>query len=769
MPSKIAASFDEIINAVEAPLDISLDCSPIDKGIDNYHCDVELSEKFVMYTKELVEEQVKLIVAGHRLSASNSEKMGDYRDSYTDMMKVTFYRCKTDLKPSEIVLLQFAVVKFVITQVREKLQNFAEQLEETLGQQQYSGSRSLLATQQRQQWFRKHQAAFQYRVNRLMLRQLQREENNQLKPLRAQVMGDLLPEAINILFNPLLYAASPQDPTVLLENYSVWSKDFSSLNESIEDVLAEVLPELKVTQLKTDTKLSSAETEAFDVLGGLFSAQMLMGPSEDQKDAVAETFSWMEHPGNVRWLFDGRLLQKHLDVAKEEGGLRAGWSLKSDIKKLLKSSNQLEKTLSEDGQFRNMVAGHRLSDLTQKDIEIVDISQACTFVAGKDEKKILSQIDESLEGAAPLVERLKKTRAEYEQRTKEAPQEGILKVLGDLFRYRLHLKYYRFAHRAFNRINVIIEPQQIQLARAGGNLYRLMDSQELKHLADEQPDIAHHTILKADVRGSTTVTQELINKDLNPASYFSLRFFGPINERLAAYGAVKVFIEGDAVILGFYEYEGHPAEWYSVARACGMAKEMIDIVTLKNTDSRKTGLPTLEIGIGICYADERPLFLFDEDRPIMISSAIGDSDRMSSCSWKLRGSFEAGNFNVEVLEIDEGDRQRGEKGRDYLRYDVNGILLDDAAFTKLQSEISLTRINMNMGEYSEAFYIGRFPDVTGGERDLIIRDGAIGIWKDNTVSRGDDKSERFYEVLPNSKFASQLLELANKQLRSSKS
>lgn len=113
-------------------------------------------------------------------------------------------------------------------------------------------------------------AAYQYRINRLMLKQLQREESNQLKPLRAQVMGKLLPEAINILFNPLLYVASPQDPTVLLENYSVWSKELSILNGSVEDVLAEVLPELRVPQLKTDAKLSSAKTEAFDVLGGYF-------------------------------------------------------------------------------------------------------------------------------------------------------------------------------------------------------------------------------------------------------------------------------------------------------------------------------------------------------------------------------------------------------------------------------------------------------------------------------------------------------------------
>ena len=54
--------------------------------------------------------------------------------------------------------------------------------------------------------------------------------------------------------------------------------------------------------------------------------------------------------------------------------------------------------------------------------------------------------------------------------------------------------------------------------------------------------------MKADVRGSTTVTDELQNKGLNPASYFSTRFFNPINKILETYGAHKVFIEGDAII-----------------------------------------------------------------------------------------------------------------------------------------------------------------------------------------------------------------------------
>ena len=194
-----------------------------------------------------------------------------------------------------------------------------------------------------------------------------------------------------------------------------------------------------------------------------------------------------------------------------------------------------------------------------------------------------------------------------------------------------------------------------------------------------------------------------------------------------------------------------------------MAKEMLDIITSKNSDSVKTGLPTLEIGVGICYSNENPLFLFDEGRPIMISSAIGDADRMSSCSWKLRGTFDSGDFNVEVLEIDHEDKARGEKGQDFIRYNVNGILLDDAAFAKIQTELSLTQLNVRSGDKSETVYVGKFPDMQGKERFLVIREGRIGLWKNDEVMENSESSAVFYEVLPNTKFANQIINLAETQ------
>ena len=81
----------------------------------------------------------------------------------------------------------------------------------------------------------------------------------------------------------------------------------------------------------------------------------------------------------------------------------------------------------------------------------------------------------------------------------------------------------------------------------------------------------------------------------------------------------------------------------------------------------------MEVGIGINYREKSPVYLFDETKPIMIFPAIGDTDRLSSCSWQLRDLLSDFPFNVDVLSIQESGREQDEKGRDYARYNVNGI------------------------------------------------------------------------------------------------
>ncbi|MDA1299249.1 MAG: hypothetical protein O2868_04125 [Proteobacteria bacterium] len=74
-----ASTFDELIAAVQVPQAISVDFTGARKGIDNYHVDVQISEAFTLAAKELIEQQVKLVVAGKPLTRGNTEKMGDSR------------------------------------------------------------------------------------------------------------------------------------------------------------------------------------------------------------------------------------------------------------------------------------------------------------------------------------------------------------------------------------------------------------------------------------------------------------------------------------------------------------------------------------------------------------------------------------------------------------------------------------------------------------------------------------------------------------------
>ena len=780
----IVCSEADILALVSAPASIEIDTSVGDKGIDNYHIDVELSAAFVFNGKEVVESVAKQVVAGSKVG--RSELIDDLRSKYRDLIKATLHRAKTDLSAPLINILQFALIKFVLHETRAQMDKISEQMEETLSQQKYAGSRSLMATQQRFTWFRQNRNSFTYKINRAIFKQLQREETSELRQLREQCLGNSIPELLNIMFNPMLSASNPLEDSLLHENYALWNRaEFPVANEKLEAHLGKLFPTLQLLPLKSNVGRGLVQSEIYDELGGLFAAQNLLGPSKDQKVLVSESFCWFDQPGNVRFVFDSSIHSRSLAVLKEREGIKAQWAFKSDVKKLARVGLDARKIFATESQYKEMIAGYLLRETwTSMDAEFIDLRHACAYAAGNDTKKIAAKIDISREGAATLLKKLDELGRQVNQKYKKETEEYFLKTLTDISRFRLHLKYYRFAHRIFNRINIIQDPEKLQLAKSGGNLYQLVSVEEARLNDPEESQIIHHAIIKADVRGSTTVTRELINKGLNPASYFSLRFFDPINQLLARYGAAKIFIEGDAVILSIYEYNDAPDQWYSVSRACGIAKEILEIVSSKNTHSKQTGLPALEIGIGICYSGDRPSFLFDDERAIMISPAIGIADRMSSCSWHLRDALNDSAFNVEVLLVDQtlGDQsidlvgspnliQPGEKGQKHVNYNVNGVLLDSTAFRKLMSEVSLKKVRVKVAERSEVMFVGRFPDTLGKGRDLVIREGQVRRWNQGRVTEieplNDEPVECFYEILPNSKLASRVLE-ASRQLGGNK-
>ena len=77
------------------------------------------------------------------------------------------------------------------------------------------------------------------------------------------------------------------------------------------------------------------------------------------------------------------------------------------------------------------------------------------------------------------------------------------------------------------------------------------------------------------------------------------------------------------------------------------------------------------------------------------------------------------------------------------------------------SEIPLKKFKINIGENSETMFFGRFPDLAGKERELVVREGAVRGWTNGQIVEPSEQ-KYFYEVLPNSKLASRVLEVARK-------
>src|SRR5208282_6449317 len=92
---------------------------------------------------------------------------------------------------------------------------------------------------------------------------------------------------------------------------------------------------------------------------------------------------------------------------------------------------------------------------------------------------------------------------------------------------------------------------------------------------------------------------------------------------------------------------------HSVSRTCCLAREIIDGVRAVNDRAAQKSLPVVEIGIGICYQDSAPMFLMDGERPIMISKALNQSDRLSGCGKLAKQILAKRNrfFNVFVMQL----------------------------------------------------------------------------------------------------------------------
>jgi len=105
----------------------------------------------------------------------------------------------------------------------------------------------------------------------------------------------------------------------------------------------------------------------------------------------------------------------------------------------------------------------------------------------------------------------------------------------------------------------------------------------------------------------------------------------------------------------------------------------------------------------------------------MISDALNESDRLSSCDKRMRKAMHGMAIPFNVYEFRAGEKAEAES----MKYNVGGIRISEAAFKRLGEEISLASCDFEFprlwGSEDIRFYSGLVPVGADVFRRIIVR------------------------------------------------
>ena len=707
----------------------TLALSDLQLGVDNLRYDVFLSPRIAAdlsfhlsrylcrfgEVEALLEmeapttSQTKFIGSVGVAARTQKSEPADLKKLLVSLHQAILTRAKTEENPSIDVLGRLAVLKFIRTELHGQYARILELCR--MKSKSFEGLRqnTMVKTQERVSSFQVGKKIIIRRAGQEIFLLLREIEKEMLARTRRSLLGELPPDTYRLFLNPLILTEDGRDDYICAEHYYMFgnferdSDRFTSLREFALNFLRE----LGYGQGVDDDHLEQA-------LNVPENAQALVGTGNGE-DATPED----------------RNRKDRLEL----------WT----------------RHLQREGVLQQAVASYEAVPLLTEYAPRVNPQQLKHALIEREEaervEKIIAEGRLHSDRLFAAIGRVASCRGSERSRF-------AARLLHDLFCYHRDLRGLEAVNAGFDCINIVSDHKVRELSSLNGMLYEFLPPEDQKPAEDRVLD---HVILKADVRDSSRLTRSLMAKGMNAASYFSLNFYEPVNKLLAKYGATKVFLEGDAIIVALIEREGEAR--LGVARTCVLAWEIVSLQQGYNELLQRSGLPTMEIGLGISHQDSPPLYLMDGEHRIMISDAINESDRLSSCNKRVRKKLapEAGVFQVYRVEIagnqDVASVEAAASGEDLrLGYNVSGICLSQAAFRKLRQEVALTEWAVDpktpgfSGRWLDAkseFFVGTVPIANGVFRKIVIRKSRVAQVDVRDLSILQWTDRYYYEVCAN--------------------
>ncbi|HXY47817.1 MAG TPA: hypothetical protein VEI01_00100 [Terriglobales bacterium] len=721
---KLGSTAEEQIPPVLASYIPSLSLDGLQVGVDNLRYDVYLSPRFV----EAARAQIARLIARHgdvegllaaeapppgtqnpfltklttALKQRSKGEPAELKPVLTDLLVAALNRAKAENKVALDLLARGAVVKFLRLELQHQFAQVLERCRILL--KNYDGVR-----QQKAMEYRERVASFQVR-KKIILRKVGQElflmlreiEKETLAHMRRSRFGDSDSEGHKLFINRLVFSEDGRDDYLCAEHYVMlgnWDRDPDRFDP---------MREIACKFLRSLNQVSEGNEEV--VLDG-----------------------WLNVPENAQELVGNGVPDEATPQGRSQKSRLAAWV----------------RLLEDESVIEYVIASYEVVPLLREYSSQINPQQLKNALVSRAECARVERLIQEGGRLSPHSLYAAVSRVASCRGAECAKIAG--RFLRDFLRYHRDFRRLEILNAALDSVNLVGTEKLRQLSSVNGTLYEFLLPEEQKP-AEER--VLGHVIIKADIRDSSRLTRSLLDSGLNPASYFSLNFYEPVNKLLAKYAASKVFLEGDAIILALQEKEGEPG--LAVSRACVLAREIVEIVRGYNELVIRSGLPQLELGVGISYQDSAPLYLMDGEKRIMISEALNESDRLSSCNKRARKAIEplGSPFHVYAFQT-VSDADAGEVAEDFtMTYNLGGIRINPAAFARLRQEVSLEPVELALPTLwgKEKFRLHTALVAVDNEifRRIVVRESWIPHIDPRTFSLQKWTDKPYYEVCTDS-------------------
>ena len=777
-------------------------------GVDNIHFDVFLSPRFVEFTRsyllDLVRQTSKLPhFSGLEWRPSKPPETSTFKKYLTELMQASLGRAKYEKNIELDLLLRLSLVKFLTQEIGNQFANLVLEGKEWIRHRgtAYECTEQAHVVKARLAELQADRRNIFRQVGQQVYQMLMEVEENTLAKSRRALFGEEPAECYDLLKNRLVFVEGGKDDTLYLEQYVLlgnYSRDQDRM-ETIDALLLDFLREFVLAGDHGEEMSEAWKSHNTQVDAALSTRGELARLEEEREgllrrmergEGLLSRVGWHANPATLRAaLADAENRHKHLQQKLEELGPRleaakqkAEFLTEQYQSRLADYLNQPENArrlfdpnwpgeeAGAGSETRAQLLAEWISRLRQRDLLVhvlasyelrnlyrdycppVHLQQLKKALVFREELKHVEEILKQFPARRFSLTRIEDLAKKLRRYPPDEIRPIAIRFAEDFMRLRRDLRDYQRLAAGVERINLIRSERTRELSRLNNSLYEFLLPEESQPAEDR---VVSHAVIKADVRGSTQITEDLFARGLNPASHLSLNLYEPVKRILERYGAAKVFIEGDAIVLAIFETESNRSRQRAVAKACLLAREILAVSQAYNDRAQASNLPRLELGLGIAYQHSPPTYWMDSDSRIMISKALNLSDRLSGCS-KVARRLLAQNpslFKLFLFQTMMEGAAEEEADEFLIRFNMNGVELNEEGFAKLSEEISLGSTEaeclMPWGRERTIFHFGEVP-IGDSLEPIVIRKGFVRqLLPDGKI--GAPGTRTYYEVCTSAK------------------